>query len=121
MQIHTKDIMKIKNVFLAALLSVASLQIQAEDAQEQDVVVENQVQEEAAAQEVAPVVEVNPIPAEIQPYSSAVIKWAFAGQTPEERSQRASWLIKWDYANDAQIALLSTLIIALSQEAEEEN
>ena len=121
--------MKMKNLFLVSLLTFTSLQIKSSDAQAQEfvaqeVVAEAQAQEEVAPvaeEETAPVAEVNPIPEEVQPYSSAVIRWAFAGQTPEERSQRAALLLKWDYATDGQTALLSTLIIAPAQEAEETN
>ena len=92
--------MKMKNLFLVSLLTLASLQIQSNDAQ--------------------PAATVNSIPAEIQPHTSAVMKWVRAGQTPEERSQRAALVLEWDYANDAQIAVLNTYLIAAPEDAPEE-
>lgn len=120
--------MKTKNLFLISLLSLASLHIKTNDTQESESQVENVLAEDAVENivaedqlEVAPVAEVNPIPAEIKPYSRAVMMWVRAGQTPEERSQRAALILKWNYANDAQIAALSSFIISEVQAVEQTN
>ncbi len=108
--------MKMKNVFLVGLLTVASLQIQASEAQVEETAVEQ------AAQQAAPVEKVNPIPAEIRPNSGNMIEWAFdASLTPEEQSDRAALLLEWDYPNYAQAALLQTLIIPVAEVTETVN